>query len=93
MGDRFYISGCAGEMGALLNGRAWTVVAGLDASHFRIDAVPRAVAAFAGCSGGTTRSAPPAAPAPPVVPPVNPAPTRPAIYFGGSGQFGGKAWY
>ncbi|WP_179505733.1 MULTISPECIES: hypothetical protein [unclassified Sphingomonas] len=93
VGDRFYIAGCAGEMGSLLNGRAWTVAAVIDDSHFRIDADTSGVATFAGCSGGTTRSAPPVAPAAPVVPPVTPAPTRPAIYFGGSGQFGGKAWF
>jgi hypothetical protein len=93
VGDRFYVTGCAGAMGTLLNGRAWTVTAVPDAGHFRIDADTRAVAAFSGCTGGTTRSAPPVAPTAPVVPPVNPAPIRPAIYYGGAGQFGGRAWY
>jgi hypothetical protein len=90
VGDRFYISGCAGAMGVLLNGRAWTVVAVVDASHFRIDADTSTVeplpaasaappAARPGCAGRAGRAAGDA------------RADTPAIYYGGSGRFGGRA--
>ncbi|WP_333835860.1 hypothetical protein [Novosphingobium sp.] len=93
VGDLFYVTGCEGAMGALLNGRAWPVTAVIDDGHFRIAADTSAVAPFSGCSGGITRSAPPVPPPAPVVPPVTPPPDPPAIYFGGAGQFGGRVWY
>jgi len=93
VGDLLYIAGCDGDMGALLNGRAWPVTAVVDAGRFRIAADTRKVAGFSGCQGGVTRSAPPAPVIAPVVPPVAAAPARPRVYYGGAGQFGGGAWY
>lgn len=87
-GDLLYVTGCEGEIGALLNGRAWTVSAVVDASHLRIAADTRDLAPFTACAGGVTRSAPPVAAPAPVVPPVTPAPAPPVVYYGGSGRFG-----
>ncbi|GMM61678.1 hypothetical protein [Novosphingobium pituita] len=88
VGDLLYVTGCEGEIGALLNGRAWPVRAVVDANHLRIAADTRDLAPFTACAGGSTRTAPPVAAPPPSVPPVTAAPTPPVIYYGGSGRFG-----
>lgn len=88
VGDQVYLTGGAGDMGALLNDRFWTIVAVPDAGRYTIDANTSGVA-FSGWTGGITRSAPPPPPAPdPVVPdPVDP-PDPP--YTGGGGGGGGR---
>jgi len=88
-GDLFYVSGVAGEMGVLLNGRAWPVVSVVDDNNFTIDADTRGLDAFTTCEGGITRISAPSVPTPPVVPdPVEPPPP-PGYFFGGGGSFGG----
>lgn len=83
-GDLFYITGVAGEMGDLLNGRAWPVVSIVDDDNFTIDADTTGVAAFTTCEGGITRTEAPAVVTAPVVPdPVEPDPEP--DYFGGAG--------
>lgn len=88
VGDLLYVTGCEGEIGALLNGRAWPVRAVVDANHLRIAADTRGLAPFTACAGGSTRTAPPVVAPAPSVPPVTAAPTPPVIYYGGSGRFG-----
>lgn len=85
IGDYVYISGVAGEMGDLLNGRAWEVLSVVDTNNFTIAADTSGVAAFTSATGGITRTgAPPSPPSPPVVPdPVEPS--QPPDTIGGSG--------
>ena len=59
LGDKVYLTGIAGGLGALLNGRIWPVVAVADGGHFTIDADTSAAPAFSGCSGGIVRTAAP----------------------------------
>jgi hypothetical protein len=87
VGDLLYVTGCEGEIGALLNGgpgrcARWSMPA--------ICASPpiRAALPLHGLRGGSTRTAPPVVAPAPSVPPVTPAPTPPVIYYGGSGRFG-----
>lgn len=74
-GNFVALSGIAGEMGDLLNGRVWQVVSVPTANTFVINADTDAVAPFTTATGGITRSgAPDPEPTPPVVPdPVEPA--------------------
>lgn len=89
VGDLFYIAGVAGEMGDLLNGRAWLVLSVVDDDNFTIDADTTGVDAFTSCEGGVTRDEAPTVPTAPVVPePVAPPPP-PDYFFGGGGSFGG----
>lgn len=81
--DFIYITGVAGEIGDLLNGRAWQVQSVVDADHFTINADTSALAAFTTATGGITRAAPAPPPAPPPVPPPVPEPAPPEDYFGG----------
>jgi len=91
-GDLFYITGVAGEMGDLLNGRAWPVVSVVDADNFTIDVDTTGVAAFTTCEGGITRTEAPTVPTPPAVPdPVEPDPEP--DYFGGAGGYFGYSRY
>jgi hypothetical protein len=79
-GQLVYLSGIAGELGALLNGRFWPVLASMDANNFTIDADTTGLAAFTTATGGITRvGAPAPPPSPPVVPPVVPPPDPPDI--------------
>lgn len=80
VGDRVYLAGIAGTIGALLNGRVWAVQSVPDANNFTINADTRGLVAFSGAEGGITRTTPPdPAPAPPTVPPVVPEPEPPVI--------------
>ena len=81
--DFIYVSGVAGEIGDLLNGRAWQVQSVVDADHFTINADTSALAAFTSATGGITRGAPAPPPTPPVVPAPVPDPAPPEEYFGG----------
>ncbi|MFC0204731.1 hypothetical protein [Novosphingobium soli] len=79
-GNRVYLSGIAGEIGALLNGRIWRVVSVSSANSFTIDADTSGLPPFTAAAGGITRtSAPEPDPDTPVVPPVVPPPTPPVI--------------
>lgn len=84
-GQFAYISGVEGEIGDLLNGRAWPVVSDDDDNHFTIDADTSALDAFTTATGGITRvgSPPPPPPPPPVPPPV--IPPDPPDTWGGPG--------
>lgn len=79
-GETIYLSGIAGDMGALLNGRFWTVVSDVDDDNFTINADTTGLT-FSGSTGGTTRvgapTPPPTVVVPPVVPPPEPPPTTP----------------
>lgn len=92
VGDLFYISGVEGEMGDLLNGRAWPVMSVVDADNFTIDADTSAVAAFTACTGGITRTEAPSVPTPPVVPDPVPEPDLPDYFGGAGGDFGYKRY-
>jgi hypothetical protein len=83
VGDFVYITGVAGEIGDLLNGRAWTVMSVVDADNFTINADTVGLAAFTSATGGITRATPAPPPTPPVVPPPVPEPAPPESYFGG----------
>lgn len=86
VGDQVWLSDIDGEMGDVLNNRAWTVLSVVDANNFTIDARTTDVGAFSGSEGGITRSgAPDPDPTPPVVPAPTPAPTPPDIGGGGGG--------
>lgn len=93
VGDRFYIVGCEGEIGTLLNGRTWTVTAVVDEHHFRLDADTTALAAFSGCTGGTTRTLAPTIATPVAVTEVVSQTSRPSTFYGGGGSFGKGVWY
>ena len=86
-GDYVYISGVAGEMGELLNGRFWPVVASVNADNFTIDVDTTGVAAFTSATGGITRGSAPTVPTPPVVPPPVDPDTPPETIGGGGGDF------
>lgn len=89
VGDLVYISGVVGEIGDLLNGRAWPVYSVIDADNFTIEADTRGLAAFTTATGGITRGgAPTPPPAPPVVPPVVVEPPLPDVYGGGGWEWG-----
>lgn len=83
IGDFVYITGVAGEIGDLLNGRAWQVQSVVDADNFTINADTSTLAAFTTATGGTTRVAPAPPPTPPVVPAPVPEPDPPEVYYGG----------
>lgn len=50
-GNSVYLTGIAGELGALLNGRTWKVVAVIDAANFTIDADTTGLATFTAAEG------------------------------------------
>jgi len=80
VGDEVYLTGIAGDLGALLNGRTWTVQTVVSANAFTVNANTLGLSVFAGAEGGVTRTAPvDPAPVPPVVPPIVPAPTPPVV--------------
>jgi hypothetical protein len=83
VGDLIFIDGVAGDMGALLNDRQWTVTAVIDANTVVINSDTSGCAAFAGCVGGTANAAPPAVVTPPPVPPPATTPTAPNVFYGG----------
>lgn len=86
-GERVYLSGIAGTLGALLNGRTWAVTGVPDAGHFTINADTSAADAFTAAGGGITRTSDPApTPTPPAVPDPVPAPTPPAVVKPGAGR-------
>jgi hypothetical protein len=89
VGQRVFLSGIVGALGDLLNGRIWTVSAVVDASHFEIDVDTVGLAAFAGATGGITRTtAPDPLPDDPVVPTPTPDPTPPVVVTpGGKRQY------
>lgn len=82
-GDRVYLSGVVGGMGALLNNRTWTVTAVIDAGSVAIDADTSHCPPFAGCTGGTAHSAAPIIVPPPTVTPPVPTAVPPVIVYGG----------
>lgn len=83
-GNRVFLSGIAGEIGALLNGRTWTVVSVVDDNNFTIDADTTGLVAFTTATGGETRTAlPDPDPVPPTVPDPVPPPDPPVIIPGG----------
>jgi hypothetical protein len=86
-GDLAYFSGIDGAMGDLLNGRAWPVVAAVDANNFTIAADTSVVAVFSGAVGGEVRTVAPTEPTAPVVPPVVVPPLPPIVYIPGGGDF------
>ena len=78
-GDPVFISGVAGPMGALLNGRTWRVQSVLSANTFSINANTLGMT-FTSAAGGITRTeAPPAPPAPPTVTDPVPPPAPPSV--------------
>ena len=85
-GDVVYLSGIAGEMGDLLNGRYWTVVTDVDTNNFTIDADTTGLT-FTTATGGINRGSEPADPVAPTVPPVYTPPSPPNTQpgFGGGG--------
>lgn len=88
-GNSVYLTGIAGELGALLNGRTWKVVAVIDAANFTIDADTTGLATFTAAEGGETRTAAPDPDPPaPVVPEPVPDPTPPIIAPGGGSGWG-----
>lgn len=87
-GDRVYITGVAGEIGDLLNGRFWPVLSSVDDNNFTIDADTSGLAAFTTADGGITRMEAPTIPLDPVVPP--PVEPDPPPDVGGGG--GGGDW-
>lgn len=87
VGDRVYLAGIAGELGARLNGQVLPVTAILDDNRFAVAANTTGLAPFTSAEGGITRtSAPPPAPPPPTVPAPVPAPTPPAVIRPGPGR-------
>lgn len=89
VGQFVYLSGIAGELGDLLNGRTWEVMVVGGANTFTINADTTGLAAFTSATGGITRTGAPTIPTPPPVPPPVPDPTPPEIYFGGGFDFWG----
>lgn len=87
VGNKVWITGVAGEMGELLNGRAWTVQSVVDVDNYTIDADTRGLI-FTGATGGEDRTvAPDPDPTPPTVPdPVDP-PEEPSTGGGGGDDF------
>lgn len=87
VGNKVFLSGIAGGLGALLNGRVWRVISVIDSANFIIDADTANSAAFTTAAGGITRSGPPAPdPVAPVVPPPVPDPDPPVIAPGGGSR-------
>lgn len=88
-GEKVYVTGVEGEIGALLNGRFWDVVSVVNGDKFTIDADTTGLEPFTAADGGITRvEAPEPPPPPPVVPPVVPPPQPPNTGGGGGGRFG-----
>lgn len=80
LGEKVYLSGIAGEIGDLLNGRTWGVMSVVDANSFTINADTTGLDPFTSADGGITRTvAPDPEPAAPVVPPVVPPPAPPVV--------------
>lgn len=82
-GDRVFITGVNGGMGAVLNNRTWTVVSLVDNNTITIDADTSTSPAFSGCSGGTAHTSPPIIVPPPTVSPPVPVPAAPTVTYGG----------
>ena len=83
VGNLVALSGIAGAIGELLNGRVWEVVAVGGTDQFTINANTAGLAAFTSATGGITRTeAPDADPTPPVVPPPVEPPLPPDIFDG-----------
>lgn len=76
VGNFLALSGIAGAIGDLLNGRVWQVVAVPDDNHFAINANTVGLAAFTTATGGITRTG---APDPEPVAPTVPDPVEPAL--------------
>ena len=91
-GDQVYFNQLDGDLGAVLNGRVWSVIASGDDDddHFAIDVDGTAFPAFSGATGGITRADPPPPPPPPPDPPPPPyvPPVQPPVYGGGGGGGG-----
>lgn len=84
VGDRVFIKGVSGALGATLNNRVWRVTTVPDDDHFSIPLAGSELPAFTGSTGGITRDDP--LPPPPVVPPTPPPyipPIEPPVYRGG----------
>jgi len=89
VGQQVYLSGIAGTLGDLLNGRTWTVAAVPDSGHFAINADTRTAGVFTSAEGGITRTTDPApAPTAPPVPAPVPDPTPPVVVRPGQGYYG-----
>lgn len=92
VGDVVYLSGIAGGLGDLLNGRAWRITGVTDANginaSFTINADTSTLPVFTAAEGGTNRAAagPPGSVAPVVPIPIAP-PIAPAIRGGGGGAW------
>lgn len=85
-GNPVYVSGVAGGIGEVLNGRVWTVMSVIDADTFTIDANTLGKGLFSGATGGEVRTeAPDPDPAPPDVPDPVPDPDPPIIIPPGGG--------
>ena len=87
VGDYWYITGVAGELGDFLNGRKWKVMSVVDANNFTIDADTSALDAFINASGGIVRGSAPVPPTPPVVPPPVAEEALPDVAIGAGGDF------
>lgn len=82
-GNLVALSGIAGEIGDVLNGRVWQVISVGGTNQFTINANTVGLAAFTTATGGITRVA---SPDPDPVPPVVPDPVEPSLppdIFGG----------
>lgn len=89
VGNLVVLTGIAGELGDLLNNRAWNVVSVGGDGTFTIDADTTGLDAFTTAEGGETRTgAPDPDPTPPVVPTPYVPPDEPPVYGGGGGGFG-----
>lgn len=88
VGNKVWLTGISGELGALLNNRCWEVLSTPDNNNFTINADTTGFV-FAGAEGGITRAVEPDPdPTPPVVPnPVEP-PDPPSVGGGDSQDFG-----
>lgn len=85
VGDYIYITGVAGAIGDLLNGRTWTIVSVSGTNTFEIDANTTGLAAFTTSTGGITRGAPPTPdPTPPTIPAPYVPPADPDVWGGGA---------
>lgn len=88
VGNLVHISGVAGQIGDLLNGRAWEVLSVVNANNFTIAANTVGLASFTTATGGITRvGAPVPDPSPPPVPPPVEPPPPPDVWGGAGGYW------
>lgn len=87
VGDEWFASGIAGELGALLNGRIWKVTEIVNDQSFKINADTTGLDAFTTATGGTLRTEAPDPPAPAPVVPTPTAPPEPPVVFDPGGYY------